>query len=97
MTRAAQDAPNVHRVLSIANVEVPQGTGIDVFVGPLVDELPQSAEEASALRTRILADPMLVENFTNPEGTATSIIVELQDAKSDFIGKIEMAEALRAR
>jgi uncharacterized protein len=96
MTRAAQDAPNVHRVLSIANVEVPQGTGIDVFVGPLVDELPRSAEEASALRARILTDPMLVENFTNPEGTATSIIVELQDAKSDFIGKIEMAEALRA-
>lgn len=96
MTRAAEAAPNVHRVLSVSNVEVPQGTGIDVFVGPLLTELPQSAQEASAIRKRILNDPMLVENFTNPEGTATSIIVELQDAKSDFIGKIEMAEALRA-
>ncbi|MBT6178329.1 MAG: MMPL family transporter [Deltaproteobacteria bacterium] len=96
MTRAAENAPNVHRVISVTNVEVPQGSGIDVFVGPLVDKLPQSAQEAGELRARILADPMLVENFTNPKGTATSIIVELQDAKSDFIGKIEMAEALRA-
>ena len=96
MTREAEDAPNVHRVLSITNVEVPKGQGIDVHVGPLLEELPETLEEEAALRKRILSDPMLVENFTNPQGTATSIIVELKDAKSDFIGKIEMAEALRA-
>ncbi len=96
MTLEAQDAPNVHRVLSVANVEVPQGEGIDVYVGPLLESIPETDEEAAAIRKRILGDPMLVENFTNAEGTATSIIVELKDSKSDFIGKIEMAEALRA-
>ncbi len=96
MTLEAQDAPNVHRVLSVANVEVPKGEGIDVYVGPLIENIPETDEEAAAIRKRILNDPMLVENFTNQEGTATSIIVELKDSKSDFIGKIEMAEALRA-
>ena len=79
MTLEAQDAPNVHRVLSVANVEVPQGEGIDVYVGPLLESIPETDEEAAAIRKRILGDPMLVENFTNAEGTATSIIVELKD------------------
>lgn len=95
VTRAAEAAPNVHRVLSITNVSVPQGEGIDVHIGKLVQTLPTNEQQASELRRRILEDPLLVANFTNPTGTATAVIVELLDAKSDFIGKIEMAEAIR--
>ena len=50
MTRAAEDAPHVHRVLSITNAEVYESRDDAVQIAPLVEPLPTTTRASARIR-----------------------------------------------
>ena len=95
MTQEFESAPHVHRVISLSNISVAQGTGAEVHIGPLMDNAPETQSEAEKLGRRVLDDPLLVPNLVSANSKATAILVELDGESNDFIAKSAHINALR--
>ncbi len=96
-TRAAEKAPNAHRVRSLTNIATVRRLGPGhVGVERLMDALPETPEEAAALRARALADDLVRDNLVSADGRGLAVIVELDPAGNDFAAKVEHVQALRA-
>lgn len=80
LTAELADIDGVVDVTSLASVNNIEGTfdGMDVY--PFVDEdaLPETAEEAQFIREQVERWDVLVNNLVSEDGTATSIVVELE-------------------
>ena len=52
--------------------------GGELRIGPVMREVPASAEEAKALRTRIASNPLLADKLASSDGTAVAIYVPIE-------------------
>jgi len=96
ITDAAAHAPYVHRVHSLTNVDVATGDADGVVLGPLIDRLPSTPEEAQTLRDRALASPLIAGLLVAPDARATAVVVESTPEVKGFREKAELVDALRA-
>ena len=96
ITDAAAHAPYVHRVHSLTNVDIATGDAEGVVLGPLVDRLPATAEEAQTVRGRALASPLIAGLLVAPDARATAVVVESTPEVQGFREKAELVDALRA-
>lgn len=65
----------VREVISLTTVKGVTSGELGLRVGPLLRNLPRTAEEAAAFRAQVLADPLYVGNLVNAAGDAASILV----------------------
>ncbi|MFN8601768.1 MAG: hypothetical protein U0842_14970 [Candidatus Binatia bacterium] len=52
-------------------------------VGPLMRSLPQTAEDAAALRKRMIGDPLYAGNIVSSDGAATGIVVLFEPLRDE--------------
>ncbi len=67
----------VEKATNVLTAEVFQGDASALYVKPIFDEMPASAAGFSALKERVLREPLLVGPLVNREGTVTAVLVEL--------------------
>ena len=72
----------VHEVLSLATVKAATLDDFGLSTGRVMREVPKTAEEAAALRARVLAEPLYVGNVVSADGRAAGMTV-VYDAMSD--------------
>jgi len=96
ITNGAARAPYVHRVHSLTNVDIATGDAEGVMLGPLIDHLPATPEEAQTVRGRALASPLIEGLLVSPDARATAIVVESSPEVKGFREKAELIGALRA-
>ncbi len=94
ITRAAEQAPHVHRARSLTNIEIARIIDDGIAIGPLVDELPQTTEAAEAIRKLALDNAMLSGGMVAADSKATAVLVELAREGTTFEGKIALVGAL---
>jgi len=95
LTRAASAIPRVRRATGVTNVKVPRRAGRSVRVEPLAMPLPESAEQAAALRQRAASNPMIAGNLVSDDGRAAAILVQLSRECDTFAKKAAVVHALR--
>jgi hypothetical protein len=75
------DGVDPERVVSIATENHIAGDESGMTVEPLYDGQIDSAEQAEAIRNRVMGMPLYVGNLVSKDGAATLIVAELLDAK----------------
>ena len=73
----------VDKVTSITNVNDIVGSKNDFIVRPLAEDIPVSSRELALLKKRALSNPLYVKNVISPDGTATALIIELENNPSE--------------
>ena len=68
----------VREVISLTTVKGVASDEMGLRIGPLLTEVPRTAEAAAAFKARVLADPLYVGNLVNAAGDATTILVLYQ-------------------
>ena len=95
LTRAAEQAPHVHRVRSLTNVKIfdndPEG-GLEIR--PLVRQLPRDDAAAAALRRGALDNPLLRGTLVSTDGRTTAVVVELAGGEDLMQRKMAQVRAL---
>ncbi len=76
---------HVDRVYSLATMQQVRGQPGWIEVLPLLDELPNTAEEAAALKERTTTNRLYRNRFVNPSGTATAILAKFDDGFVDEV------------
>ena len=88
----------VDSVFSLRTIEGTRRDGLPVIdAQPVIPELPSTAEAALRARDRLLDNPLYVRNFVSEDGTATAIILSIEqpDEGADVpIGLYKSIEAL---
>jgi predicted RND superfamily exporter protein len=74
-----EEIPGVLSVDSIFSANSFINDGGMLSSAPLVDWLPETQEEADALKQRALASPLLVRNIISPDGTAVALNIFVQE------------------
>jgi len=75
LTRALAELEGVREVVSLTTVQSVESDDEGLHVGRLIRELPQTAEQADAIRERAMANPLYIRNIVAPDGRATGITV----------------------
>jgi hypothetical protein len=80
LTSLIEEVEGVVEVTSLASVNNIEGTedGMEVYAFVDEDELPETEEDAQRIREQLGNWDMLMENLVSRDGTATSIIVQLE-------------------
>jgi predicted RND superfamily exporter protein len=82
LSRQVAALDGVREVLSLTTVKGLESSDEGVAFRPLVRELPRTADEAAALRRRVLAEPLYLKNVVAPDGRAAGISI-LYDPMTD--------------
>jgi len=96
ISKAARDAPYVHRVRSLTTVKIFESKEDWVELGKLVRKLPGTAEEAAAVREKALGHPLLEGLVVSKDGKATAVLVEMEPEGNTSEGKTELVNAVQA-
>ena len=72
----------VDKVTSLTNVNDIVGSKNDFIVRPLAEDIPVSSRELALLKKRALSNPLYVKNVISPDGTATALVIELENNPS---------------
>lgn len=75
LTRRLEEVDGVRRVLSLSNAPGIRSEGGDVRVAAAFDDVPDDDAAIMAIRERVLADPMYVDNLVASNGRATALLV----------------------
>lgn len=94
VTAAAEEAPHVHRVTSLTNVEIATGSEGTIEITPLMGRVPATRRAAEELRRLALRSRLLVGALVSADAKGTAVIVEMDPAAQDFARKVEMVTAL---
>ncbi len=80
LTRLIEEVEGVADVTSLASVNNIEGTeeGMEVYTFVDEDNLPETAEDAQRIRQQLERWDLLMENLVSRDGTATSLIIQLE-------------------
>ncbi|MBW1771427.1 MAG: MMPL family transporter [Deltaproteobacteria bacterium] len=87
---ALEGLSGVSRVESLFSVSTVKNEGGDLYSGPLMEQIPETREEAQQVLKDALANPILVGGFVSKDGSATAIKLFLDPDPDDanYYGKI---------
>ncbi|HAF71023.1 MAG: Efflux transporter, putative, hydrophobe/amphiphile efflux-3 (HAE3) family [Acetothermia bacterium 64_32] len=74
---ALEEEGLAEEVISVANMEVVQGTATALVVGPILPHPPQTEEDAAAFRARALSERQVAGTFVLEDGSAALIMVRV--------------------
>jgi predicted RND superfamily exporter protein len=87
ITERLDESPGIVRsnLLSIASRRVKsiRGDEAGVDIRPLLDRVPETAEEIEALRRDVLSDPIYAGLLVGREGQAAAIVADFDDSRTD--------------
>ena len=83
LTKRLAKIDGVREVMSVTNVKGVDAEDGSVRVGPLMRSLPQTAEDAAALRKRMIGDPLYAGNIVSSDGAATGIVVLFEPLRDE--------------
>jgi len=69
----------VRKVVSLTHVQKIRGSGMSIYVEPLVDAIPRTTEEWESLKASIAENPMYHKNLVSKGGRAAAINVFTED------------------
>lgn len=90
LTSRLETFPFISRVRSLSNTTFVSGSGDGVAVGPLLDKLPQTKEEAAEVRKRALDSRVFYRRLISADGKMTAIALDWQ--KGRFAEDLESFE-----
>ncbi|MYK33302.1 MAG: MMPL family transporter, partial [Boseongicola sp. SB0670_bin_30] len=73
----ASGVPNLANITSMVNARSTRGEGDRLVVEDLLQSWPASEQDLAALRSRVLANPLYRNLLISPDGTVTTIVLEL--------------------
>ena len=73
----ASGVPNLANITSMVNARSTRGEGDRLIVEDLLQSWPNSEQDLAALRSRVLANPLYRNLLISPDGTVTTIVLEL--------------------
>jgi hypothetical protein len=82
-TRHAETLTGVRKAMSLTNVPVLEREDRATKLAPLIPTLPQTDAECQALREKAVNHPLLTAGLINRQGTATCVVVTLNDEGRD--------------
>ncbi|OIP35758.1 MAG: hypothetical protein AUK47_16295 [Deltaproteobacteria bacterium CG2_30_63_29] len=97
--RLEAEAPFVHRVRSMSNVDVFEldTTSEDktITIGPVIPESGALTQANTAdVRQRALSNPLIVGSFVGVKGDAAAFLVEIDRSATDIDKKIQLLDAI---
>lgn len=97
VTRALREVEGVDDVTSLTDTDAVLGDAGSVFVGPLLEAPPTTAEEAAGIQAKVEGSPLL-RRLLAADGSSTLLVVELADeALTDPARQNRIVAALRDR
>jgi len=95
LTEELEAVENVRKVTSLTNVNDIVGDKEDFIVKPFIEEIPRQKQALGRLRQSALANPLYLDAIISKDGTATAVMVELENrATDDDAYKKEALEAI---
>lgn len=95
ITRAVKEAPYIHSVASLANIDTIKGEQGEVFIGPLIKTLPENRQQADEIRKLAMDNPLIAGLLVSKDQKVAAVILELDRAGANFQGKVELVNALK--
>ncbi len=86
----------VREVLSLTTVKSIEVGDFGLATGRLMRALPKTAEEAAALRAKVLANPLYVKNVVSPDATAAGISVVFEPMSDEEFLARDLDAKIRA-
>jgi len=75
LTDRIADIENVLRVQSLTNASIVSGDGDGIWTRPLIETLPETQEEAEAIKARAVTNRVTRDNLVNADGTVAALVV----------------------
>lgn len=73
-----EKVPHAAGVTSLANIRETKGDGDRLVVSDLLEKWPESAEDLSNLRQRVLTNPLYRNRLVSSDGMVTTLAIELE-------------------
>ncbi len=93
LTERVEDVDHVEQALSLSNMVEIGGMPGMITVSPLIEDIPETAEDAAEVKAKAVGNRLYVNRFVNESGTAAAVIVKIEDG---FVEEIERRPLLAA-
>ena len=89
LTHRLEVVAGVRNVVSLANVLVIRSSEYGLDIVPAMEKMPEVPEEYEALRSEVMANPLIAGTLVSNEGDATAILVNLDNTQGhEFFSQI---------
>ena len=95
LTQELEALDGVAEVVSLTTVKAVEMGDLGLRVGPLMQTLPQTAEDAEAFRQRVMANPLYVKNVVGVDNSAAGISVFFQPMTDEQFEKSGLEDRIR--
>lgn len=96
VTQRLEEAPDVRRVVSLANATEVIGYEDEIEIRPFFEEVPEDPAALATLRATIAAHPVYGGALVAPDGRAAAIAVFFEDIDGDDFVRRDVSGALAA-
>lgn len=84
--------PGIQNVVSFANVLAVRSTDYGLDIAPMMEEVPETPEEYAALRSEVMANPLIAGALVSNGGGTTAILVNLENREGhEFFRQVNAA------
>ena len=91
------EVPYVEELISLINARSTRGEADELIVGELMEDWPETPEELTALRERVLANPLYRNTLISRDARVTMVSIELvtyeDDGESDALEGFDESDA----
>ncbi|MCK5360147.1 MAG: MMPL family transporter, partial [Gammaproteobacteria bacterium] len=92
LTHQLEAVQGVQKVISIANVLVVRNTDYGMDIAPAMEKMPNTPEEYDALRSDVMANPLISSALVSELGDTTAILVNLENTPGhEFLKQVNSA------
>ena len=78
LTNRLTSVPGVVNVVSLTNAMTIRTTDFGMDIAPVMQKLPESAEQYESLRSEVMSNPMIAESLISSDGKTSAIIINLE-------------------
>ncbi len=79
LTNRLTGVPGVVNVVSLTNAMTIRTTDFGMDIAPVMQKLPETAEQYESLRSEVMSNPLIAETLISSDGMTSAIIINLED------------------